>query len=85
MSFDWDVMVSQLKTGAPSLYVWLEKSSASYDEKENKCVIDVPSGLHKKNLNEKYSEAILNILKQPLMIPFLFPLKLAKHRPRRRM
>ncbi|MGD0565779.1 MAG: chromosomal replication initiator protein DnaA [Candidatus Goldiibacteriota bacterium] len=78
MSFDWDVMVSQLKTGAPSLYVWLEKSSASYDEKENKCVIDVPSGLHKKNLNEKYSEAILNILKTAINDSVSFSVEVSK-------
>jgi chromosomal replication initiator protein len=78
MSFDWDQIVGQLKTSSPSLYIWLEKSTASCDEKENKCIIEVPSGLHKKNLNEKYSEAILNILKKSINDSVSFSVEVSK-------
>jgi chromosomal replication initiator protein len=78
MVFEWDSIVSKLKMSAPSLYVWLEKSTASWDENGNKCMIEVPSGLHKKNLNEKYSEEILNILKSAINESVSFAIEIKK-------
>jgi chromosomal replication initiator protein len=78
MAFEWDSIVSKLKMSAPSLYVWLEKSTASWDENGNKCMIEVPSGLHKKNLNEKYSEEILNILKSAINDSISFAIEIKK-------
>lgn len=81
MNFDWDSIVSKLKISSPSLYVWLEKSTASLDETGNKCIIEVPSGLHKKNLNEKYSEEILNILKSAFNDSVSFAVEIKKADP----
>ncbi len=63
MSFDWNEIIDKVKTESASLHMWLEKSTAVYDETENKCVIEVPSQLHKKNLNEKYLSDLLALIK----------------------
>ena len=63
MAFDWNEIVDKVKTESASLHMWLEKSTALYDEASNKLVIEVPSQLHKKNLNEKYLGDLLNIVK----------------------
>jgi chromosomal replication initiator protein len=62
MTFDWNAVVDKLKTDSSSLHMWLEKSTAVYDEKENKLLIEVPSLLHKKNLTDKYTDEILSIV-----------------------
>ena len=63
MAFDWNEIVDKVKTESASLHMWLEKSTAVYDEAANKLVIEVPSQLHKKNLNEKYLGDLLAIVK----------------------
>jgi chromosomal replication initiator protein len=63
MAFDWNEIVDKVKTESVSLHMWLEKSTAAYDEAANKLVIEVPSQLHKKNLNEKYLSDLLNFVK----------------------
>lgn len=66
MTFDWNEVVDKVKTESASLHMWLEKSTAVYEESENKLVIEVPSQLHKKNLNEKYLSDLLALVK-PLL------------------
>ena len=66
MAFDWNEVVDKVKTESASLHMWLEKSTAVFDEADNKLIIEVPSQLHKKNLNEKYLSDLLNLVK-PLL------------------
>lgn len=66
MSFDWNEVVDKVKTESSSLHMWLEKSTAVYNETDNTLIIEVPSQLHKKNLNDKYLSNLLTLVR-PLL------------------
>jgi chromosomal replication initiator protein len=78
MSFEWNKILESIKSDSPSFYMWLEKSTAVYDETANKCVIEVPSSLHKKNLNDKYMDELLNALKTAINENVSFSIEVKK-------
>ncbi|MCE5301343.1 MAG: chromosomal replication initiator protein DnaA [Spirochaetia bacterium] len=63
MSFEWNSILEKFKAESANVHVWLEKSSAFFDEDANRILIEVPSALHKKNLSEKYIDEILKTVK----------------------
>lgn len=63
MDFDWNNIINKVKTDSTSLHMWLEKSTAIYDETNNKLVIEVPSQLHKKNLTDKYMHELISLVR----------------------
>jgi chromosomal replication initiator protein len=81
MSFEWPGILEKIKAGSPSLYLWLEKSTAAYDEAANRCVIEVPSSLHKKTLNEKHMDDVLNALKASVNENVSFSIEVKKNSP----
>ncbi len=78
MAFDWNEILEKIKAESPTLYMWLDKSTAAFDSAENRCVIEVPSSLHKKNLNEKFVDDVLNALKSSVNDSVSFSIEVKK-------
>ena len=78
MAFDWNQIIEKVKRESPSFFMWLEKSTAAYDAAANKCVIEVPSALHKKNINDKYMDELLNTLKSSINEDVSFSIEVKK-------
>ncbi len=62
--FDWQNILKTIKENNSNLYLWLEKTSASYDTEKNTLLIKVPDNLHIKTLNDKYKSELLKCIQE---------------------